>query len=254
MQCVINTHMEKIALINNISVDCVIFGFGNNGLKVLLTKRELEDPKTGQVIFSDYTLQGHHVFEGENLYDAANRVLKEKTGLGNIYLEQFFTFGDADRLIKEKDQLWSMIKYPDLMKQVVSVGYYALVDSAKVKPDLQHPETEWFPVDRLPELGFDHDKIIAKALDFLRNKFGREPIGFELLPEKFAISQLQSLYEAVFGTKLDKRNFRKKVAQMKYVIPLAEKQKGVPHKPAQVYIFSRDVYERTKKEKHWFPV
>jgi len=254
LQSVTYTLMEKAALINNISVDCVIFGFGNNGLKVLLTRRELEDPKSGEVIFSDYTLQGHHVFEGENLYNAANRVLKEKTGLENIYLEQFFTFGDVDRLSKEKDQLWSMFRFPDLMNHVVTVGYYALVDSSKVIPDLQHPETEWFPVDKLPELGFDHDRIIAKALDFLRNKVVREPIVFELLPEKFALSQLQNLYEAVLGIKLDKRNFRKKVAQMKYIIPLDEKQKGVPHKPAQVYIFSRDVYERTKRAKYWFSI
>lgn len=246
--------MEKTAFINNLSVDCVIFGFGENGLKVLLTQRVLKDPRSGKVIFADHTLQGHHVQEGENLDAAANRVLKEKTGLENIYMEQFFTFGDTDRLSKEKDQLWTMLMHPEINKHVVSVGYFALVDSTKVKPDMQHPESEWFPIDNVPELGYDHDKILAKALFYLRTKFCNHPIAFELLPERFPISQLQSLYESVFAIKLDRRNFRKKVAQLKYVIPLSEKQKGVTHRPAQIYLFSRDVYEKTKKEKLRFPV
>ncbi|HQO51089.1 MAG TPA: NUDIX hydrolase, partial [Bacteroidales bacterium] len=95
----------------------------------------------------------------------------------------------------------------------------------------------------------DHAEMIARALDFLRIKIQREPVGFELLPEKFTLSQLQNLYEAILGVSLDRRNFRKKVGQMKFIIPLNEKQKGVAHKPAQVFIFSRDVYDRTKKEK-----
>ncbi len=139
-------------------------------------------------------------------------------------------------------------------KHVITVGYYSLVDSSKVKPDQQHQETRWFPVDELPELGFDHKKIIQTALSYLQVKLSREPIGFDLLPEKFTLTQMQNLYEVVLGTTFDRRNFRKKVTQMKYVIPLNEKQKDVAHKPARVYIFSRDVYERTKKEKLVFSI
>jgi hypothetical protein len=107
-------------------------------------------------------------------------------------------------------------------------------------------------VKSLPELGFDHEKILQKALERLRLKLMQEPIGFELLAEKFTLTQVQRLYEAILGTKFDPRNFRKKLSQMKYVIPLDEKQTAVRHKPAQLFIFSRDVYERTRKERYVF--
>lgn len=242
------------AYIPNLSVDCVVFGFDYKKLNVMLTKRELKDPLSQEVIFTDYTVQGHHVLEGEAIDQAASRVLKDKTGLDNIFLEQFQTFGDLGRMENEKDQMWTRLRYPMIAHHVVSVGYYSLVDSSIIKPDEQHANTQWFPVDKLPPLGFDHEKMIHMALDFLRTKLRREPIGFELLPEKFTLGQLQKLYECVLGNKFDRRNFRKKVSQMKYVIPLDEKQKGVAHKPAQVFIFSKDVYERTKKEKLDFSV
>lgn len=237
------------AFINNLSVDCVIFGFSNKTLNVLLTKRELKDPDSGMVLFTDFTVQGHHVYKGENINDAASRVLKDKTGFENIFLEQFYTFGDTDRVLKERDQLWIKKKYPMISDHVISVGYCSLVDSSILMPDTSHQDTVWFPIDELPELGFDHAKMISMALDFLRNKLRHQPIGFELLPEKFTLSEMQSLYEVILGTKIDRRNFSKKVAQMKFVIPLNEKQKGVAHRAAQVFIFSKDVYERTKKDK-----
>jgi 8-oxo-dGTP diphosphatase len=243
-----------IQIVPNLSVDCVVFGFDHNKLNVLLTKRELRDEKTKKIIFTDYTLQGHHVLENENLDEAAIRVLKEKTGLENIFLEQFYTFSETNRMNQERDQLWVEKTNLNISQHVVTVGYYSLVDSSKIMPDPEHQQTKWFPANKLPILGFDHEKIILKALECLRIKLSREPIGFELLPEKFTLTQMQKLYEAVLGTKFDRRNFRKKVAQMKYLIPLDEKQTGVAHKPAQVYIFSRDVYDRTKKEKLVFSV
>jgi hypothetical protein len=157
-------------------------------------------------------------------------------------------------MTREKDRLWTTQSLFKIADHVISVGYLSLVDSSKIKPDQQHPDAHWFPVNRLPELGFDHKAIIQKALEKLRDKLSTEPIGFELLNEKFTLSEMQHLYEAVFSRKFDRRNFRKKVAQMKYVIPLNEKQKGVAHKPAQVFIFSRDVYQRTKKEKLDFSI
>lgn len=244
--------MSKI--IPNLSVDCVVFGFDHGNLNVLLTERKLEDKETGDILLTDYTVQGHHVLEGENLDEAATRVLEDKTGLENIYLEQFYTFGNLDRMSNDRDQLWVNKTNPEIAQYVISIGYYSLVDSSKVNPDQEHSETKWFHVNELPLLGFDHERIIHKALQSLRDKLSREPIGFELLTEKFTLTELQKLYEAVLGTKFDRRNFRKKVLQMKYVIPLNEKQKGVAHKPAQVFIFSRDVYERTKKEKLVFSI
>lgn len=240
--------------IPNLSVDCVVFGFDQSKLNVMLSKRELKDDESGDVVFTDYTVLGHHVLVGENIDDAAIRVLKDKTGLDNIYLKQFQTFGAVDRIKNEKDQIWVQKKYPTVAEHVISVGYYSLVDSTKIQPDEHHKDTKWFPVDQLPELGFDHEKMIRMAQDFLKRRLQREPIGFELLPEKFTISQMQKLYECVFGIRFDRRNFRKKVTQMKYLIPLDEKQKGVAHKPAQVFIFSRDVYDRTKSEKLDFSI
>lgn len=245
--------MSKI--IPNISVDCVIFGFDLDKLNIMLTKRELiESNGTNKILISDYTLQGHHVMQGENLDEAAKRILKDKTGLDNIYLEQFYTFGNVERMSKEKDRIWRNKTMPEVPDHVFTVGYYSLVNSLNVLPDEGHQITKWFPISELPELGFDHDEIIERALYALRRKLSREPIGFELLPEKFTLTQLQKLYEAVLGRRLDRRNFRKKVSNLKYVIPLDEKQVGVAHKPAQVFIFSKDVYKRTKTEKLDFSI
>jgi len=235
--------------INNVSVDCVIFGFSNSSLNVLLTERKLQDEKTGEIIVNDFTLQGHHVLEGENLDDAAKRVLKDKTGLEDIFLKQFFVFGSAGRIQNRKDQLWTKARYPDIASQVFSVGYYSLVDSSKVNPDRNHRYTKWFPIKDLPELGYDHLEIISKAFESLGKEILTDPIAFELLSERFTLVQLQALFEAILNVPLDKRNFRKRVSQMKYIIPLNEKRKIVKVKPARLYIFSREVYDKTRKEK-----
>jgi len=242
----------SVKTINNISVDCVLFGFSNNSLNVLLTERKLEDGKTGEIIVNDFTLQGHHVLVGENLDDAAKRVLKEKTGLENIFLKQFFTFGSAGRIQSPKDQLWTRVKYPNIASHVFSVGYYSLVDSSKVNPDRNHRFTKWFPIKDLPELGYDHLEIIAKALEYLSKEILMDPIAFELLPERFTLGQLQALFESILDVKLDKRNFRKRVSQMIFIIPLNKKLNTANNKPAQLYIFSREVYDKTKKEKFNF--
>jgi 8-oxo-dGTP diphosphatase len=235
--------------INNVSVDCVIFGFSDNSLKVLLTERKLTDENTGKTIVDDFTLQGHHVLVGENLDDAAKRVLKEKTGLENIFLKQFFTFGSAGRIQNPKDQLWTRERYPNISSHVFSIGYYSLVDSSKVNPDRNHRFTKWFPIKSLPELGYDHFDVISTALEYLRKEILREPIAFELLPERFTLGQLQALFESILDIQLDKRNFRKRVGQMKFIIALNEKKNKGTIKPAQLYIFSREVYDKTKKEK-----
>jgi 8-oxo-dGTP diphosphatase len=248
-QSVTNTLWVMESIIGNLSVDCVVFGLNNQKISVLLTKRELKDPSTGKTLMMDYTVQGHHVLVGENVSDAAVRVLREKTGLDNIFLKQFYTFGDRERLSNPKDILWRTNIYPIVNDHVISVGYFALVDSARVIPSPDYSETSWFPVKKLPELGYDHKRIIMMALEYLREEIRRRPIIYELLPEKFTLTQLQNAFEAILGIRLDKRNFRKKVAQMKYIIELDEKQNMAGNKPAQLYLFSQEVYDRTKKEK-----
>ncbi len=242
-------------IIPNLSVDCVIFGFDGKNLNILLVERTLINTDTHSRLITDYTLAGNHILEGEDIDQAAKRVLKGLTGFDSIYLEQFHTFGNENRLSKEKDQLWIKSLGLNIANQVITIGYYSLINSNLVRLPKNHErKVKWFSVKELPELAFDHDIILHKALERLRLKLRQEPIGFELLPQKFTLTQVQHLYEAVLGVNFDARNFRKKISQMKYLIPLNEKQKGVRHKPAQLFLFSRDVYERTRKEKLDFSI
>lgn len=238
-------------IVPNISVDCVIFGFDFEKLNVLLLKRELRDETTGNHLINDYTLTGYHIFEDEDLDQAASRILKGLTGLDNIYLEQFYTFGSTTRVNSEKDQLWLKYINQGFADRIVTTGYFSLIDSTRVTFTHKTREVNWVPIADISniDMAFDHKQILYKALDALRNKVKLEPVGFELLPEKFTLTQLQKLYEALLGTMFDKRNFRKKVSQMPYIIALKEKQKGVAHKPAQLYLFSREVYEKTRKDR-----
>ena len=232
----------------NVSVDCVIFGFDGNQLKILMVERTLRSDRSGEVIFSDLTLTGYHIMEDENLDAAAARIVKDLTGLENLVLEQFYTFGALDRLEHPNDQLW-LEQFADVFsKRIITVGYFSLLPSIDVKIIQKGRIVKWYPVNEAHNLAYDHNQILDKALSHLRQKLQQDAIGFELLPEKFTLSEMQKLYEAVLGIRFDKRNFRKKVAQMNYVIPLKEKQKGVAHKPAQLYRFSREVFRKTRKE------
>ena len=231
----------------NISVDCVIFGYDFKDLNVLLVERTLKS-NSGDLIFSDHTLLGNHIYKGEDIYDAARRILKDLTGFEDIFLEQFRAFADPYRLKKKKDQQWLQSIGYDPDTRVITVGYYALLHCNDVKIHTGNRKVSWVPVHQVNELAFDHNLILLKALEYLRHKAMLDPVAYQLLPKKFTLSQLQKLYEVIFNIDLDKRNFRKKVARMKYLIPLNEKQKDVAHKPAQLYMFSREVFEMTKKE------
>ena len=237
------------SIVPNISVDCVIFGFDFEKLNVLLVEREMKDDASGEVLIRDHTLAGYHIFEDEDLDSAASRILKGLTGLDNIFLEQFGAFGQLDRVSSPKDAMWLRYINKGFSDRIVTVGYLALIDNTKVTLRLKDRNVEWFPVSRVKEmeLAFDHKYLFYMALEALQKKVKVEPIAFELLPDYFTLSQLQKLYEALLGTTFDKRNFRKKVAQMHYVIPLKKKQQGVAHKPAQYFFFSHEVYEKTSK-------
>lgn len=235
----------------NVSVDCVIFGFDGEKLKVLLIDR-------GQVLEDEaeksYALPGNLIHNNENLDEAAGRVLNELTGLHDIYLEQFGSFGDPDRLTKEEDLLWlkSIRAQPDA--RVITVAYYSLIraDQFELHASGFAKEAFWHDIDALPNLGFDHQKIIDSALKELKFKSKYQPLGFELLPEKFTLGQLQKLYEAILNTELDKRNFRRKILKMSFLVPLKEKQIGVPHKPARYFTFDKDKYQNYKSNDFYF--
>lgn len=214
-----------------LTVDGVIFGLDldEENLQVVLVERDVE-PFEGM-----WALPGGFVRKGESLEDAALRELREETGIKDVFLEQLYTFGKPHR---------------DPRGWVVSVAYYALV-----APDQHHllattdaRRAEWFPVNKLPKLAFDHEEILKTALQRLRGKLTYAPIGFELLPDKFSIRQLQTLYEIVLGRKLDNRNFRKKIFSLDVLKELNEIQTGVAHRAARLYKFDERKYKQLTKQ------
>lgn len=218
-----------------LTVDCVIFGFEGGDLQILLIRR-------GLAPFKDHwALPGGFVRLDETLDEAARRELNEETGLHAVFLEQLYTFGAVKR---------------DPRERVVSVAYYALTKPADhtTAASTDAAEAQWFPVSEVPALAFDHAEILDAALTRLRGKLTYEPIGFELLPPKFTLTQLQRLYEAVLGTPLDKRNFRKKVLSYDLLIPLKETQREGAHRPAQLFRFDPVRYERLKKKGFLFEI
>jgi hypothetical protein len=233
----------------HISVDCVIFGFDSTELKILLVQRDKLQNENPELVSGLMKLPGSLIEENEDLDESAYRVLKELTGLEKIYLKQLSVFGNPNRLNKPNDLLWLKTTSEVNIDRVVTVAYYSLVKIDESDPEAHmNSNAFWLPVKSLPELIFDHNLIINKALDTLRKELRHEPIGFELLPKKFTLRQLQNLYEVILGTTLDNRNFRKKTSNLEYLIPLDEKEVGVNHKPAQFYKFDKKIYKKHQKD------
>jgi 8-oxo-dGTP diphosphatase len=203
----------------------VVFGLDESGLQVLLIQRDLE-PYQGS-----WALPGGFVRVDEDLEAAALRELREETGLERVYLEQLYTFGAPDR---------------DPREHVVTVAYTALVKLTdhRVQAATDARNAAWFAVDDLPRLAFDHPNIVAVALGRLRGKLRYQPIGFELLPPKFTLSQLQRMYEIILERPLDKRNFRKKVLSLDLLEELEEVQQDVAHRAARLYRFDERKYKK----------
>ena len=214
-----------------VTVDCVVFGLDllKKNLKILLIKRNLEPYK------DKWALPGGFVQMDENLEEAAKRELAEESGLKNIYMEQLYTYGAVGR---------------DPRDRIVTVAYFALV---KMNDLILHADTDasdaaWFAIDDFPKLAFDHEEILEEAIKRLKGKVRYQPIGFEMLPPKFTLSQLQNLYEIVLETSLDKRNFRKKILSMDLLIDLEEIEKDVSHRAARLYCFHKERYEQLIKK------
>ncbi len=241
-------------ILNSVSVDCVIFGFDKSGLRVLLNQIDQEALKkslpaqasTDQirqlyekhpVLTSDiyWSLFGGHVPEYQDLDEFAKELLFQATGLNDVYLQQLHTFGSLER-----------VPYT----RVITIGYYALInpDYYSLKQSTLAKSLQWFNLNELPPLCFDHDIIIRKALNKLRQEVMYHPVGFHLLPEKFTLTEIQSLYEVILNKKMDTRNFRKKLAKMELLIDSGEKQQNVAHRAAKLYQFDIQVYEKLKDE------
>jgi 8-oxo-dGTP diphosphatase len=223
----------------HVSVDCVVFGFDNERLNVLLIEQSSE--KLGEKVQN--ALPGDLVWEEESLDEAASRVLRELTNIEGIYLKQFKAFGDPNRVRDFKDMAWLQSYRSQPHARVITVAYYAFVRMDDFEPAASSfaEKVFWQDVHDIPRLAFDHNGILEEALEVLRLDFDKHQVGFELLPEKFTLSQLQTLYEIILDRKLDKRNFRKKVMKESIVTPLDEKQTGVLHKPAQLFELSNEV-------------
>ena len=197
-----------------VSVDCVIFSFVNKELKVLLIKSDLEE-FSGQ-----WSLLGDLVKPDENLDQAPYRVLRERTGLDDVYLRQLGSFGDLGR-------------HPS--GRVITTAYVSLVNINDHQLKISDNEVHWHNVNELKELAFDHNKILDESLSYLREKIMDEPVVFNLLPDKFSLRELQELYQSILGTKLDRRNFRKKIALKSWLVDIDEMEMDVPHRPGKLY-------------------
>jgi 8-oxo-dGTP diphosphatase len=215
-------NINKIAL----SVDCVIFGFDDSKLKVLLIRSDLKKYQ------GKWSLLGDLVFPNEDLDAAAYRILKQRTGLSDVYLEQVNTFGKVDR-------------HP--AGRVVTVAYCSLINVQHHKLNILDNELHWHDVHGVTDLAFDHQKIFDRCLLQLQKRVQEHPLGFNLLPKKFSLRELQNLYEAILGIKMDRRNFRKKFFSMDFLIDLKEMEQNVPHRPGKLYKFNFEKYEKKKK-------
>lgn len=215
-----------------VAVDIVIFTIQSRTLKVLLVKRATA-PFEGQ-----FAVPGGFVRERESLEEAALRELREETGVADVYLEQLYSFGDSDR---------------DPRGRVVTVAYFALISGDRsLRAGTDAAEADWWPMNQLPALAFDHGRILVYALERLRNKLEYTTVGFQLLPEKFTMTELQEVYETILGKKLDKRNFRRKLALLKILKALPEYRRG-GQRPAQLYKFHAARFEKLKDRGILFP-
>ena len=226
-------HMVKdaIALVNSypkvpLTVDCVIFGFEQNKLKILLIKSDLE-------IFSNkLSLLGDIVQEKEELDAAAYRVLKERTGMNDVFLDQVRAFGHP-------------LRHPG--GRVITIAYCSLLNINHHELKIHDNDLNWHNVANLKELAFDHSEIVDACYTWLQKRIQEHPLGFNLLPDKFSLRELQNLYEAILGVSLDRRNFRKKFASMNLLIDIDEMEQDVPHRPGKLYRFNFEKYANNKR-------
>jgi len=210
-----------------ITVDCVIFGFDENKLKVLLIRSDLKK------YIGKWSLLGDLVTPNEDLDAAPYRILKQRTGLDDVYLEQVHTFGAVNR-------------HP--AGRVVTITYCSLINIRHHKLKILDNELHWHDVQTVMDLAFDHQQIFNTCYLWLQKRIQEHPLGFNLLPKKFSLRDLQNLYEAILDTKMDRRNFRKKFFAMDFLIDIDEMEQDVPHRPGKLYKFNYDKYEKKKRK------
>lgn len=232
---------------SGISVDCVIFGFHEQKLKILLLKIDAVDK---------WALPGGFIKKSEPIEAAAYRVLKERTGVQHIFLQQFHVFGDPDRSdasVHQKRYLNYGVKIPKdnwLIQRFITIGFYALIDlsDGNLKAEISDENTAWIDINKLSHLMMDHEAIVLKALEALRSQLAYLPIGRNLMPKKFTMPELQKLYETILDRKLDRRNFQRKMLGFDILNKLSEIRKGGAHKAPFLYSFNDKKYQKALKD------
>ena len=229
---------------DNVSVDCVIFGLNEAGLNVLLRKRSLNMFDENYPVIDDWMITGGRVFISKTLEESANIIFKGITGYSEFNRTQFRTYGNPTRLKSDKDLLW--VRSHGVKAQSMTIAYYFAQPMESISA--HDKDFQWFSLNALPELGFDHNKIVKEAHEDLKQKIMIEPLIFDLMPNKFTLNELQFAFESVLEIELDNRNFRKKVLKKVYIVPLNETKKGTAKKPSKLYVFSREVYNKVSEK------
>ena len=243
---VLNGHLHYIP---HVSLDCAIFGYHEQQLKLLLIKHKAID---------GWCLPGGYIKRTEKLVEAANRNVKERTGIDNLFLQQFKTFGDPNRARMDEfdEEKWfeatgiRITKDNWLIDQTISIGFYAITDFSKteLQKDLLIEDCAWFDINELPKLEFDHDEMVSEALHTMRVQLYHYPIGINMLPEKFTLSEIHALYETLLGKKLDVSNFPKKLIALGLLKKLDEKRSIGAHRSPHLYVFDKEKYSQALKD------
>ncbi|MDB4919052.1 NUDIX domain-containing protein [Mucilaginibacter sp.] len=241
-------HNGHLHYIPHVSLDCAIFGYHEQQLKLLLIKHKA---------INNWCLPGGYIKRTEKLVEAANRNVKERTGIDNLFLQQFKTFGDPDRarIAEFDEELWfeatgiRITKDSWLIDQTISIGFYAITDFSKtvLQTDIMTIDCAWFDINELPKLEFDHDEMVKEALHTMRVQLYHYPIGYNMLPEKFTLTEIHVLYETLLGKKLDVSNFPKKLMALGLLKKLDEKRNIGPHRSPHLYVFDKEKYEQALK-------
>lgn len=229
-------HSDQENTIGHLAVDCVIFGFQNKMLQVLLVKRTILESS------AKWSLPGGAVKKNENLRDTPKRVLKDMTNIEGVFLKQVQAFGEMDRVPGYRS---------------ISIAYFALINPTQYELLSHKPQVEevaWFPINEVPTLPLDHEKILHRCLERLRDEAIRRPVGIRLLDTLFPLNHLQYLYEAIFDKKFDNRNFRKKVLKLGMIDPTEEFQTGVSHKAGRLYKFNQEKFAELEKKGIYFEI
>lgn len=240
--------MEQV-YIPHLSVDCVLFGFDEKQLKVLVEKRvkvpgEDETQHSGML-----KLPGRLILEAEFLEDAASSIIKDFVECEDIHMQQFQVFGNPDRIKRPNDLLWLKTQTNLPITRVVTIAFYALVKiTEELTEDLEAHNAQWVNLNDAKGFLFDHDEIVQEAYQHLKKELTSKPLEFNLLPDFFTLNSLQSLYEVILNLKFDNRNFRKKILKMPYLVETNKMEENVTHRPAKLYQFDAEKYEQNQRE------